>query len=232
MFLSTARHTNCTIVFHKQHFSGERNEYKGYTVPVIGTEADLGYLTLLFSSLMTQLIEETNPRVDKSKSYEENLRKFKEAGWGWLEIAEKMQEAGWDTDVSRSDARHRQAHAYRRYVKKMGIDQSYAHFKTYRRNFAHGFAERIHLRLAEMRQETAAHVGTGMELALVDQNKRNREFMDEMFGAPSTSRSRALSADTRKYDSAAMGAGRAAGNKASISVNPSKGVRSPKTLGK
>ena len=36
LFLAVASHATCTIVFHKQHFSGEGQKYKSYTVPVIG----------------------------------------------------------------------------------------------------------------------------------------------------------------------------------------------------
>jgi hypothetical protein len=233
LFVDVARHTNCSIVYHKQHFSGEKQEYKGYVVPVIGTEADLGYLTLLFTSLMTQLIEATHPRVDKSKSYHENLRMFREAGWGWLEVAKVMQAAGYDTDMpAGKPAADKMTRAYRSYCKKMGIEQNYAHFKTYRRNFAYGFASRVGGRLAEMRQHTETAVGTGMELVLVDQRKRNAEFMDEMFGQPTNRRSRALSTDTRRFDSAAFSGGQRAGNQANISVNPGKGLGSTKSLGK
>src|SRR5439155_27209737 len=124
MFVSVSRYTNCSIVYHKQHFSGEQKVYKTGTVPVIGTEADLGYMTLLFTSLMTQLIEATHPKVDTNIGYEENLRKFREAGWVWLEVAKVMQQAGYDLGMSVSDARHKEAHAYRRWVKKMGIEQN------------------------------------------------------------------------------------------------------------
>jgi hypothetical protein len=45
MFLGTIRFCQCVAVTHYQHYSGERREYAGYTIPIIGTETDLGYLT-------------------------------------------------------------------------------------------------------------------------------------------------------------------------------------------
>jgi hypothetical protein len=232
LFISTASHTTCTIVYHKQHYSGERGESAGYVVPVVGTEADLGYMTLLFTSLMTQLIEATHPKADRNISYEENLCRFREAGFSWPETAKAMQVVGWHVGEDIEDARHKCAHAYRRYVKRMGIEQNYNHYKTYRRNFSHGFAERVNVRFHQMRRETAEHVGTGMELALTDQRKINREFIEDEFGMPSNRRSRSLSTDNRRYDSAAMNAGREAGNRANISVNPSHGLKGRKSLGK
>src|SRR5262252_1904428 len=99
MFQGVARYANCTVVYHKQHFSGETKLHKSYVVPVIGTEVDLGYMTSVFTSLMTQLITQIHPHVDQNKSYHENLRMFREAGWGWLEVAKVMQAAGYDTDL-------------------------------------------------------------------------------------------------------------------------------------
>jgi len=231
LFCSVAGHANCSVVFHKQHYSGETGQYKTGIVPVIGTESDLGYMTLLFSSLMTQLVDKIHPRVDKNKGYEENLRTFREAGWGWLEVAKVMQEAGYDLGMTVSDARHKEAHAYRRWCKRAGIDQNYAHFKTYRRNFGYGFVSVLDTRFREMRVTTAKSLGSGMELALRDQREINREFMYAEFPDMGGRRG-SLVKDNRKYDSAAMSAGRAAGQSANITVNPSKGVKDRKTIGK
>ena len=224
LFCAVARHTNCLIVFHRQHFSGVAKSSRQYTVPIIGTDLDLGYMTLLFTSLMTQLVETLHPSVDKNKSYEENLRTFREAGWGWLEVAAKMQEAGYDLGMSVSDARHKEAHAYRRWCKATGVEQNYAHFKTFRRNFASGFVSRVAVRLNEMRQETVTSLGTGLELALRDQSLINQDFMTAEFGSPGMSRGGSLARSSRKFDSAAYTGGRAAGSNARIVANPGKGV--------
>jgi len=225
LFVTVANYATCTIVYHKQHYSGEAKQAKSYTVPVIGTEVDLGYMTLLFTSLMTQLIDAVHPRVDKSKTYEENLRMFREAGWSWPEVGKVIQEAGWDTDLPHKEASDKATRAYRRACKMFGWEQNYANHKTYRRNFADGFASRIYTRLAAVRQETEDKVGTSMALVLRDQKKINMDFMFELFPQSGTGKTRALSKDTRKFDSAAYSGGRVAGDRASISVNPSKGVR-------
>jgi len=231
LFNSVARHANCVIVFHKQHYSHEKGGYASGMVPVIGTESDLGYMTLLFSSLMTQLVAAVHPKVDTNKGYEENLRTFREAGWGWLEVAKVMQEAGYDLGMTVSDARHKEAHAYRRWCKRMGIDQNYAHFKTYRRNFGYGFVSALDTRFREMRSEQAQKLGTGMELALRDQREINREFMFAQFPDMGGRRG-AVVKDNRKFDSAAYSGGSAAGKSANISVHPAKGVKGRKSLGK
>jgi len=232
MFCGVARHANCVIVFHKQHYSGESRMAKGNVVPIIGTESDLGYFTLLFTSLMTQLVDAIHPKVDPNKGYEENLRTFREAGWGWLEVAKVMQEAGYDLGMTVSDARHKEAHAYRRWCKRVGVDQNYAHFKTYRRNFGAGFASQIDTRLREMRVKVAESVGSGMELALRDQLEINREFMFVEFPMSGSTRGGSIAKSSRKFDSAAYTGGNAAGKNANISVHPAKGVKGRKSIGK
>lgn len=232
LFCSVARHTNCVVVFHAQHQSGLTKQHQQYTVPIIGTDLDLGYMTFLFTHLMTELVVQLHPRVDSNLPYEENLRKFREAGWGWLEVAKVMQEAGFDLGMSISDARHKEAHAYRRYCKRMGIEQNYAHFKTYRRNFAAGWVGRVIVRLTEMRSASTASLGTGLEVAIREQLDINREFMLGEFGAPGVQRG-GLVRSGRKFDAAARGAGRAAGDRANIIANPGKGITGRnKALGK
>jgi hypothetical protein len=232
IFLAAARYCGCLVVFHKQHYSGERKEYASYTVPVIGTESDLGWFSLLFSSLMTQLVEQIRPHYDPKKGYEENLRQFKEAGWNWLEIAALMQQHGFHTDVTTDKARHLTAHAYRRWCKRAGVEQNYANWNTYRRNFGSGFASALTVRLDEMRQATVKMDNTGgMEIALRDQGLINREFMTVEFPVTASTGSRALVRDNRKFDSAAYGGGRSAGAKANISGHPGKGVN-PKSSNK
>jgi hypothetical protein len=233
VFISTAGFTNCVLVYHKQHFSAETNQWKSRTIPVIGTESDLAYLELLFSSLLTQLVDQIRPKYDPDKDYYQNLRTFREAGWNWLEVAKVMQENGHHTDVTQDKARHLTAHAYRRWCKRpdviaLGITQNYANWKTYRRNFADGWAERINHRMWEMREsERKVQVGgTGMDLVLQDQMKLNLSFMDEMFPKQPSKGGRMVKyRDSRKFDSAAYSGGRAAGERANISSHPGKGVK-------
>jgi hypothetical protein len=227
MFLATARFCGCLVVFHKQHYSGETRTYKSYTVPVIGTESDLGWFTLLFTSLMTQLVEQIRPKYDPDKGYEENLRTFKEAGWNWLEIAALMQQHGWHTDVTTDKARHLTAHAYRRWCKRTGVEQNYSNWNTYRRNFGAGFANSISSRLTDMQADTIKKDSTGgMEIALRDQGQINRDFMIAEFPVEASSgRKYALVRDNRKFDSSAYTGGRSAGAKANISGSPGRGVK-------
>jgi len=227
LFLSTARHANCVIVTHKQHYSGERKEYASYVVPVIGTDSDLGYLSLLFSSLMTQLVDQIRPKWDESIDYYQNLRKFKEAGWNWLEIGAVAQQHGFHTDVTTDKARHLTAHAYRRWCKRVGVEQNYSNWNTYRRNFAAGFAQTISKRMTDMRGEEKRQDATGsMELVLRDQREINLEFMASEFPDSGARRGGSLVKDSRKFDSAAYGGGQTAGARANISGSPGRGVKS------
>src|SRR5262245_35849203 len=233
LFCSVASHTNNLIVFHKQHYSGETKMSKGNVVPVIGTEYDLGYMQLLFSSLMTQLIETLHPKVDHSISYERNLQKFREAGWSWPEVGKVMQAGGFLADKAPKWAYDKMTRDYRAWCKRAGVPQNYNHFKTYRRNFATGFVNVVGQRFRDMRVESGKSLGSGMEIALRDQRQINREFMYAEFPQTSTGRGGGtIARSSRKYDSAAMDAGRSAGAKANITINPGKGLKDRKAIGK
>lgn len=225
LWLSVARHANCVVAFHKQHYSGVRNEFASYTIPVIGTESDLGYMTLLFSSLMTQLIEATHPKPDPTKEMFENLCLFREAGIGWDEAGQAMQDAGFLTDMPREKARDNMLRYYRKECKVRGVPQNYNHWKTFRRNFASGFSSRVDARLRDMRQESGQALGSGMELALRDQRKINEEFMFECFPRSGMTRGGSVVKSSKKIDLNARNAGHRAGDKANISIHPGKGVR-------
>jgi hypothetical protein len=71
-------------------------------------------MELLFTTLMTQLIGATHPKVDKNRVYEENLRAFREAGWGWDEVGKALGEAGIDAEMSHAARRDKAIRAYRR----------------------------------------------------------------------------------------------------------------------
>ena len=232
LFLAVARHTNVVVVTYKQHYSGVENTYKSYTVPIIGTESDLGYMNLLFSSLMTQLIAATHPSVDRSVSMFDNLRKFRECGWGWDEVGKVMQEGGFLADKSRTAARDTMIRHYRSECKRLGVEQNYANWKTFRRNFSEGFASTVSQRFRDMRDVSVKVEGNGMSLALRDQDQINREFMSEMFpmtGGMSRGGSKAVA---KKYDTAAQSAGRSAGAKANITSHPGAGLKGRKSLNK
>ena len=229
IFLATARFCNCVVVFHKQHYSGERREYASYVVPVIGTESDLGYFSLLFSSIMTQLVDQIRPKWDENIDYYQNLRKFKEAGWNWLEIGALAQQHGHHTDVTTDKARHLTAHAYRRWCTRTGVDQNYSNWNTYRRNFGAGFANTISTRMDDMRSAEVKKDSTGsMEVALREQIVINREFMNMEFPLGAVAggrRGSVVKAPSRKFDSAAYGGGSKAGAAANISQSPGRGVK-------
>jgi hypothetical protein len=235
LFVSLSRHANCVIVYHKQHYSGEAKVYKGNVVPVIGTESDLGYFSLLFASLMSQLIEATHPKADPNVDVFTNLKMFREAGIGWDEAGESMQAAGFRADEERTKARDTWIRFYRSECKKRGVEQNYNNWKTYRRNFASGFASQVSVRLSEMRkassQETSSG-GTGMDLVLRSQNEINRAFMAEEFPDNGGRAGSSAMVKHRKYDAAAQGAGHAAGARASIQVNPSAGLKGRKAIDK
>ncbi len=185
VFVSLAAHCRCKV------FPGRGDYYK--SCPIIGLPADLDYLDLLFTHLAMDLSNKVDPKPSDRLSYEENLAMLKEAGLSWPDIAYRMHKAGmlawvtttdkdrWGEEVEvpeerRHDIRKnyaKPAHDYRRWCKKNNVPQSYTNWKTYRRNFAEGYADAIRLRLYAMRREQesaydASHQAGGMQLVVRD----------------------------------------------------------------
>lgn len=232
LFLGCVTHANCVAVTYKQHYSGETRMSKSYTLPVIGTEVDLAYLGLLFSSLLLQLVGEVRPKYDHSQDYYQNLKKFREAGWSWDEVGKVVIEAGESRlpDEPFGKQRDKMIRDYRSWCKRTGTPQNYANYKTYRRNFADGYVAKVRTRMADMRHAQSGQTsGSGMEIALRDQQLVNSDFMRSEFPMP---RGRAVARgrqDNRKFDSSAFNGGSAAGEKANLS-NPGSGLKGRKAL--
>jgi hypothetical protein len=218
------RHVRCVTVGMKAGAGG------GQTMPVIGLESDLDFADMLFTDLMIQLFRDIDPKVDPDKSYEENLRMFKEAGFNWNVTVERMQAAGYGTDMTPQKAYHKMSHDYRRYCKRTGIEQDYSNWKTYRRSYAGGFCYKVQERLRAMSAERQTEQTGSMAIALRDirlvVNEAIFEFFPDLRNAKAMTR---YKRDTRKADLAAMGKGSAAGAKARIASNAA-GMRSPKKL--
>jgi hypothetical protein len=232
LFLGCVMHANCVAVTHKQHFSGENRTTKYNTMPIIGTESDLGYLELLFTSLLMQLVSEVRPKYDKTQDYFQNLKKFREAGWSWDEVGKVVIDAGESRlpDEPFGKQRDKMIRDYRSWCKRTGTPQNYANYKTYRRNFADGYVAKVRTRMSEMRSnQSGSTSGGGMEIALRDQREVNTQFMMDEFPRP---RSQALArgrADNRKFDSSAFNGGTRAGEKANLS-NPNSGLKGRKAI--
>lgn len=57
---------------------------------VVGYSADLDYLDLLMTSVLTEIVRKMSPTVDRTKSYEENMYVIKAAGAKWQQVYELL----------------------------------------------------------------------------------------------------------------------------------------------
>jgi hypothetical protein len=179
---------------------------------------------------MTQLVDATHPRADIKKPYFDNLRTFREAGWNWHEVTKAMQSVGFNPELPHQKAYLKFSHDYRRLCKERGVPQDYRNWKVYRRNFAEGWVTRVRTRMNNLRKDDVVST-KGMEIALREQSVINAELMNELF-PESTKKTRAVSVNSRKFDSAAYTGGQRAGDKANISSNPGAGLKGTKGLEK
>ena len=228
LFWSVYTHNRCVIVVEKHGVE------KGRAVPVVGLPADLDYSDMLFTSLMVDLMKQIDPYPDPNGDYHEQLRRMRDAGLNWHEVVARMQKAGFGTDETPAKAYHTMSHDYRRWCKRTGTPQNYAHWKTWRRNFSTGYVSKVADRLFEMRQRTNASAGNGMELALRDIRQVVKDAVLEMY--PDLARPRpAVRGRTRavakrndhKVDFVARGAGQRAGENADLSGRTGKMRKTP-----
>lgn len=220
-----AGHARCVVVYYKVGYK---------QVPVVGMEADLDYMDMLFTDLMIQLVSAIDPKPDPKGDYHNELRRQREAGKSWDAAAKAMLDAGFDPlpDVELfGKKRDKMIRDYRGWCKRTGVEQSYNHYKTYGRNFAAGWVLEVRSRMSEMRKRSQGEAEpTGsMALALRDYRQIVREAAEEMFPKPEQE-STSLVRDNRKVDYSARGAGSTEGKKARIASNAA-GLKKTKELG-
>lgn len=197
-------HSRCKAVY-----SGLRDQKSGVTSTVIGFPSDLEYVEMLFTSLQVQMARELEPKPNPLFTEAENLTLLKEAGLKWVRIHELLYpDVPWER-------RHgvRYTKVYTDYCKLTGRNRMYSSPITYQRNFAEGFAERVAVRLYEMRKvQQASPEGSGMELALRDLKAEVLDAFNEEYG-----RTKSVTlAGRSKYDHAARARGDDAGRRADL----------------
>lgn len=263
LFYTVAQHCRCAVVYVKY----ERTADRGFTVPVIGMPADLDYLDMLFLHLQLTLELQVDPRPSERLSLEENLAMMREAGLDWGDITRRMCDAGFVEDPEegqrwyrvledwkhytpeREKLKNRLLKRYRVWCKETGRPQQYRNIKTYRREFAAGFADKIWDRLRAMKraQEGAYdrdHESGSMAVALRDirqvvQDAVYDEFPDlkpherdcQCVRCTAKRKPVRYRPDNRRVDFAARSAGEAAGQRADISNPSGKRMRSTPEIG-
>jgi len=160
---------------------------------VLGIEADLDLVELMFLRIRLHISENLAPKVDPKLSWELNLVALKEAGYKWQKIHTMLDAAHlpnypWQ-DIywapgTRGTKFTRFSSTYTDYCKAHGRDRMYVHPEVWRRDFIRGYVEAVHLRILEMKRMNDGYkgdAGSGVGLALLDIERLVQEAYYEMF---------------------------------------------------
>jgi len=223
MYAACARHCNVAMAPEKSHY-----EYSGETglkMPVFGTEQDLSYLDMLFTSLMLQMGKEMKPQYDPNLSLGHNIYNARSVGMKYSDIAIWLGKPEWEVNGKPVDGGV-MAREYKRHMRASDIFASpVVNPRTFQRNYAYGFSYRISERLREMRGEVRSD--NSMALAIRDAADKAKSAMWDEFPDMNPAHQRnkkALSRrkDDRVWDPYAQAAGAQSADRAEILGNESK----------
>lgn len=151
IFSAVASHARCRVV-------GAHADYRVKTVPVIGMPSDIGYLDMLFTHLLLQMMNAMDPHPKPGEPFVDALVRMKEAGLKWAEIAKRLQAAGYYDDPKTPKTGYSQI--YTDYCKRAGKDRTYTSPSIYRRSFVDGFRYELRLRLRNQEKEQGQNTGS------------------------------------------------------------------------
>lgn len=148
----------------------------------VGYPADLDFLEMMFLSLRIHILSTMDPEVVLDESWEENLAKFKNAGFKWQDIHKKLKrhpqypfaQQPWDRPIG-----VRFTAIYKKWCDLNLDDPServMANPKQWRDSFVDGYVSEINRRLREMR---AATIEANPNLPALLQDRK--PLLDEAF---------------------------------------------------
>jgi hypothetical protein len=148
-------------------------------VTVVGFQEDVNWIESLYLSVHFSFLRALFPQWDVNLTFEENVYRYKMAGYKWSKIAHISNENGFSVSWPDGGALIR---AYRRHAKRIGdIDPIATHrHEAYRRSFADGFSRRIAARLEQMRDDNK-RMSVGSEVALFNASEDITVLFYEMF---------------------------------------------------
>lgn len=167
--------------------------YSDDPIDVYGFHEDIRWTEMLFTMILSDFVQQVNPRWNKSKGYDENVYNFKVAGYKWAQIDAIAVENGSPTaaifeDVTlwwkegrpteqRPTGKYRSTliSAYKRHAKLVGdhLLVKTTSFESYREQFTQAYTNKMLSRFDRMiraSRETVRET-SGAELALVDRSK-------------------------------------------------------------
>jgi hypothetical protein len=162
--------------------------YSTGAIPVGGTEADLEYMDVLFTSIMLELSKGLEPKPNPGETMIEYLVRAKEAGMKWERIGELMLEFGIaDFPEYKRNVGVRFTKLYTDYCTEHGRPRLRTSPIVYQRSYSNGFRMEISRRLAKIREEAREQYdwnknAEGMELVLADITSVIDAKIKDLFG--------------------------------------------------
>jgi hypothetical protein len=190
--------------------------YNGGAIPIGGTEADLEYMDVLFTSIMLEMSKGLEPKPTPGESMIEYLVRAKEAGMKWERIGELMLEHGIaDFPEYKRNVGVRFTKLYTDYCAAHNRPRLRTSPIVYQRSYAHGFRTEISRRLAKIREEAREQYdwnknAEGMELVLADITSVIDAKIKDLFGPTPPGGGVTRARSRRSYDANAASAGREA----------------------
>ena len=160
MASSVAQHVGIRGVFHviQREDGFKENGDAEYTMHVVmeaaGYDSDLGYAELLYTACRVAFQSKLEPKVDPSKSDEENAYIMRSAGMEGWRIAEAIYGSKEKTYCIRARK------LFKKYAESIGEDPTVLlgrgnTMKDFRKQYAEGFENELYYRLANMRSSRA-----------------------------------------------------------------------------
>jgi hypothetical protein len=215
--VSLGRHLNVAV-----HFSGLglTGKHPGWdvTATAIGYPEDLSMWEMIFTMLHLQLISKIEPKVDISKSFDENVYIMHAAGVKWQEIARRINlaevPAEWRVNWTANGDGGRLKRASRRWAAANGLEYVVkASPAAYQRSFTESYVYTV---LRRFREARANDKTSGAELVLRDKFAAVQSAQAELFPnlAPVADKSK------MKPNSDGWLSGALAGEQADLNLSP------------
>lgn len=204
-----------------------------YRMTMVGYDADISYVEMLFLSLRIQMLKMLTPEPNAALSFDENVFSMHEAGMKWERICTVMNamapSTGWPIvkwDRENKDNGRLRA-AAKRWAAKIGAEyHATVSHESYRRSFAEAFNARIFSRLNNARHEDDS-TALVLKSRVEDVEKLFRDLLADLERAAAARRSEEPAAKARKgrvakyreprHDRIGAEAGRRAAERADLS---------------
>lgn len=227
--MGLASHMNVSLVFSGLDIKAKNLNWD-VTITAMGYPEDLRVWEMIFTLVQLQLTGKIDPKVDPTKTFDENVYTLHAAGIKWLEISHRVNQAataaGWKpVKWTEHGDGGRLKRASRRHAALIGEEYvSKSDPAAYQRSFASAFANTVLNRFAAARTKEST---TGTALVLRDKMTAVMEYRDELYPELGT-------ADdpygNRKLSAEGWQNGTKAGREADLSLDPKMGATESKAL--